>query len=214
MIAASQITIRDENDMQIAATAPANPTVNTLWLDISVTPNMLKRWNGTAWVECGVEPVGNEIIVGTQTAATGTWTGAAGFPELRDGQQITYWLPYAGSGNATLTLTLSDGTVTPAIPCYYSGATRLTTHYAAGNAIHFTYRVNAQIGASTIAKGWWADANYDSNNYDRVRFNNSIKAKSAITAGRLIVSDDAGFSCSPRTCRLTSPSPSYGRAAP
>ena len=29
-----------------------------------------------------------EVIVGTQTSATGAWTGVASFPELRDGQQM------------------------------------------------------------------------------------------------------------------------------
>ena len=38
----------------------------------------------------------NEVIVGTQTAATASWTGVASFPELKDGQQIIYWLPFAG----------------------------------------------------------------------------------------------------------------------
>ena len=103
-----------------------------------------------------------EVIVGTQTASTGAWTGVASFSELKDGQQIVYWLPYAGSGNATLNLTLANGTTTGAKNCYYSGATRLTTHYAAGNAIHLTYRVNANVNGTNYT-GWWADANYDSN---------------------------------------------------
>ena len=51
----------------------------------------------------------NEVIVGTQTAATASWTGVASFPELKDGQQIIYWLPYAGASNVTLNLTLSTG---------------------------------------------------------------------------------------------------------
>lgn len=133
-----------------------------------------------------------EVIVGTQTTATGAWTGVASFASLQDGQQIVYWLPYAGSGNATLNLTLSGGGTTGAKNVYYSGTTRLSTHYGAGNAIRLIYRVNANINGSSYT-GWWADANYDSNTYDRIRLNNSITAKSAVTAGYLIVGDATGF---------------------
>ena len=133
-----------------------------------------------------------EIIVGTQTAATGSWTGVASFASLADGQQIVYWLPYAGSGNATLNLTLSGGGTTGAKNVYYSGTTRVTTHYAAGNVIHLTYRVNANVNGTNYT-GWWADANYDSNTYDRIRLNNSITAKSAVTAAHLIVGDGSGY---------------------
>ena len=133
-----------------------------------------------------------EVIVGTQTAATGAWTGVASFASLQDGQQIVYWLPYAGSGNATLNLTLSSGGTTGAKNVYYSGTTRLSTHYGAGNAIRLIYRVNANINGSSYT-GWWADANYDSNTYDRIRLNNSITAKSAVTTGYLIVGDATGF---------------------
>ena len=192
MIARAQLTVRDENDMQIAATAPANPAVDTLWLDTSVTPNMLKRWNGTAWVECGSEPAEQDLIIGTQTTSTAAWTGVASFAQLRDGQQIAYWLPYGSASNVTLTLTLQDGSVTEAIPCYYGNTTRLGTQYAAGNVLHLTYRENAQIFASTIAKGWWADANYNTDTYDRVRVGGSFKAKTAISANRLVVGDAEG----------------------
>ena len=133
-----------------------------------------------------------EVIVGTQTAATGAWTGVASFASLQDGQQIVYWLPYAGSGSATLNLTLSGGGTTGAKNVYYSGTTRLSTHYGAGNAIRLIYRVNANINGSSYT-GWWADANYDSNTYDRIRLNNSITAKSAVTTGYLIVGDASGF---------------------
>jgi len=132
------------------------------------------------------------FIKGTQTAATGSWTGTAPFTALEDGQQITYWLPYAGSGNATLNLTLSNGTTTGAVACYYSGTTRLTTHYAAGNVIHLTYRKNVTIGSSTYT-GWWADANYDTNYYDRLRYQKAIKASAAITAGNIIVGNASGY---------------------
>ena len=134
-----------------------------------------------------------EVIVGTQTAATGAWTGVASFSTLQDGQQIVYWLPYAGSGNASLNLTLADGSTTGAKPCYYSGASRITTHYAAGNAIHLTYRVNANVNGTNYT-GWWADANWNTDTTDRMRMYNSILAASAITVGYLIVGTSSGYS--------------------
>lgn len=133
-----------------------------------------------------------EVVVGTQTATTGAWTGVASFSSLQDGQQIVYWLPYAGSGSASLNLTLSDGTTTGAIPCYYSGNTRITTHYPAGNAIHLIYRVDANVSGATYT-GWWADANWNSDTTDRVKMYNSIIAASAITAGYLIVGASSGY---------------------
>ena len=151
----------------------------------------------------------SEFIVGTQSAATGAWTGTcSALNELVDGTQITYWLPFAyattgasaytptGGTSATganLALTLANGTTTAAIPCFYGGVIRLTNHYAAGNAIHLTYRENVTIGSVTVAKGWWADANYDTNYYDRTRYNSNIKAAAAITASHIIAGTSAGY---------------------
>ena len=90
-----------------------------------------------------------EVIVGTQTASTAAWTGVATFNELRDGQSILYWLPFAGtSSNATLNLTLADGTETGAVNVYINGTTRCTTHVAVGNITQMTYRVNTPINGS------------------------------------------------------------------
>ena len=136
------------------------------------------------------------FITGTQTAATGSWTGAAPFSELKDGQQINYWLPYNGSGNATLNLTLSTGSTTGAVNCYYSGTSRITTQYPGGNLIRLIYRKDVPInGSSTKYTGWWADANYDSGNtYDRTRYSKSIKAGStSITAYNIIVGKDGTY---------------------
>ena len=49
-----------------------------------------------------VSASGPEFIVGTQTVATANWTGVASFSELKDGQQITYWLPTTGGTNVRL----------------------------------------------------------------------------------------------------------------
>lgn len=107
----------------------------------------------------------SEFIIGTQTAATGSWTGVSVDSALYDGKQISYWLPFNGSGNATLNLTLAGGTTTGAVNCYYGGTSRLTTHYGAGNVIRLVYRKDVNIGGTNYT-GWWADANYvDGNTY-------------------------------------------------
>lgn len=55
MLAIAQITIRDEKDMIVSSSAPTSPSTDTIWLDTSVTPHKLKRWNGSQWVECGAD---------------------------------------------------------------------------------------------------------------------------------------------------------------
>ena len=135
---------------------------------------------------------GTEMIVGTQTATTAAWKGNASFTELKDGQQIAYWLPYTSGSNVTLELTLSDGSSTGAIPCYYSQSSRLSTQYPSGNIIRMTYRKNAKYLSYTIAEGWWVDANYNTDTYDRIRAG-GVKAKEALTAFRLVVGDADGY---------------------
>ena len=134
-----------------------------------------------------------ECIVGTQTASTNAWTGRASFASLQDGQVIMYWLPYAGTSTAaTLNLTLSGGGTTGAKEVYINATTRCTTHIAAGNMVQMVYRVGVTIGTGTYT-GWWISRALNDNTYDRIRFNNAIKAKTAITASRLIVADSGGY---------------------
>lgn len=134
-----------------------------------------------------------ECIVGTQTTSTNAWTGRASFPSLQDGQVIMYWLPYAGTSTAaTLNLTLSGGGTTGAKAVYINATTRCTTHIAAGNMVQMVYRAGVTIGTATYT-GWWISRALNDNTYDRIRFNNAIKAKTAISASRLIVGDAGGF---------------------
>ena len=134
-----------------------------------------------------------ECIVGTQTASTNAWTGRASFASLVDGQTILYWLPFAGTSTAaTLNLTLSGGGTTGAKAVYISSTTHCTTHIAAGNMVQMVYRSNVTIGTATYT-GWWISRTLNDNTYDRIRFNNAVKAKTAISASRLIVGDSGGF---------------------
>lgn len=108
-------------------------------------------------------------VIGTQTDATAQFSGAIDIDSLYDGLTIAYYLPYAGvSGtNATLNLTLSDGTTTGAIDVYETGTTRLTTQYAAGSTIILTYwsagAINVSGTATTSARWTHADYNTDAN---------------------------------------------------
>ena len=48
----AQFTITSETSITASDTAPENPQLNQLWLDTSdASVNVLKRWNGTDWVE-------------------------------------------------------------------------------------------------------------------------------------------------------------------
>ena len=47
--------IRDRENWHIADQPPEAPAADTLWLDTSVTPHLLKRWDGAEWVSCGAE---------------------------------------------------------------------------------------------------------------------------------------------------------------
>jgi len=140
-------------------------------------------------------------VRGTQTATTGSWTGSIPIPALYDGLTIIYYLPYAGSGNATLNLTLSNGTTTGARPCYFTYGARLTTHYAKGTNIVMIYHPAGSIsvdGTATTEDRWLAIGDYYQANTDQnamyVRYYNNVKAKTALTAEKIIVGDADGYS--------------------
>ena len=145
----------------------------------------------------------SELIRGTQTAGTYSWTGTSTtISQLTDGMEIRYWLPFSVAGGTVsgsysyydgsktttgtntgvgLTLTLKDGTMTEEIPVYYGSMTRLTSHYGYGNIIRMIYRENVRVNNGnstyyTVAKGFWCDANYDTNS-------NYVQYSTAVTSG-------------------------------
>ena len=91
-------------------------------------------------VEAAPTIQGTELIKGTQTETTNLWTGVSTATTLYDGKIIDYYLPYNGNGaSVTLTLTLSDGTVTMAIPVKMRGTREITTHFTEKSIIHMVY---------------------------------------------------------------------------
>jgi hypothetical protein len=123
-----------------------------------------------------------EYIIGTQTSSTGAWTGITRDSEIKVGKSIAYKLPYAGSGNATLRLTLSDGTLSEAIPIYINDS-RVTTQFEANSVINLTYD-----GTNWRATGYWTE-----DTYNRTRYESDITAASAINSGRIICGTNSGY---------------------
>ena len=136
-------------------------------------------------------------VIGTQTAATGAWTGSIEVDALYDGLTIFYYLPYNGSGNATLNLTLSDGTTTGAVNCYYAGNNRLSTHFGAGNFVPLVYTSAGSVkisGTATTDNRWTHTSQYNSTyNLGQNMFYNTIVAKSAIASESIVVGDASGY---------------------
>ena len=136
--------------------------------------------SGNDNVNYGATIEGLPLFIGTQTTNTGAWKGDIDDTalntqifddgDLYTGLTIKYFLPYAGSGNATLQLFRDGAAVTSAIPCYYNEG-RLTTHYGRGSVITFTYFKAGDIkinGTPTADNRWIADANYaDGNDVNR-----------------------------------------------
>lgn len=205
----------DVSDIIIQNTAPASPTTDTLWLDTSNGKSVLKRWTGSTW-ETVEDPQAiaqaqaamelmmenernarNELIVGTQTSTTSEWRGTSSFiPALKEGQEITYYLPQNSSSSApvTLTLALTNGSdVTKNV--YLFDGTRLNTEYTAGSSIHLVYHENLTIqndnGTTTTITGWRVEPNPEA----LLMFDQPIQAKTGNTihTKRLIVADDEGY---------------------
>lgn len=137
---------------------------------------------------------GVEYIVGTQTAATGAWTGETRDSVLYEGKHIAYKLPVAGSGNASLNLTLADGSTTGAKAIYHvystssnSGAVgRVSTHWPAESIIPMVYDGTR-----------WMVENYNTNSESYIaryeQYYNVILFKSAVRAASIVGMADTGY---------------------
>lgn len=113
-----------------------------------------------------------EYIIGTQTEATGSWTGVTQDSELYVGKTIAYKLPYDGSGNASLQLKDSNNNNIGDNIAVYSMTTRVTTQYPAGSIIHMTYD-----GTCWRTTGWY---NTNTNTIGYQLRTNSTAMKTAI----------------------------------
>lgn len=137
-------------------------------------------------------------VIGTQTASTGAWTGnLTSVDSLYDGLTIAYYLPYTGSGNATLNLTLKNGT-SGAVNCYTNGNTRLAAQYEKGSVIYLTYFSAGSIkvnGVDTTDNRWITHADVagsggSGESGDAVSYDISYTTIGSASAGTSISADD------------------------
>jgi hypothetical protein len=103
-LATGTFSLVDMNDAIVSGTAPTNPTVGTLWLDTSVTPNMMKKWGGSSWIDIGeLDPNYSDTIEDiTKSIDDITSDSVIDYTErkiLKDG--ITQIIGYVIADNAT-----------------------------------------------------------------------------------------------------------------
>lgn len=137
---------------------------------------------------------GIEYIRGTWTAASGTWTGVTKDSELYDGKQIILYMPFAGSGNATLNLTLAGGGTTGAKDVYFENTTRFTTHKGQNSHLHLIYHKAMTLSNGNTYEGWWYMMNRDINDYYGVyNINGTYKTKTALYRYQVLLTIDEEY---------------------
>lgn len=55
IVARTNTIVLDLNDPMVSSTSPTNPKEGQLWLDMSVSPSVLKMWDGKQWVNSGYQ---------------------------------------------------------------------------------------------------------------------------------------------------------------
>ena len=166
------------------ANASSNKTIDVVdttytgGTNIDITSNVVKT-----------KTLGIEYIVGTQSSSTNAWTGTStdtgcSNSTVYTGKVIVYHLPYAGTNsNATLNLTLPDGTTTGAKNIRRFASSGVTTNYGADYDIFMIYD----------GTQWKVSAYQDSDSYYLLRFYNTVLAAAAITSGRICVGGASGY---------------------
>lgn len=183
----SSATIRGELTKENVTTALGYtpPTTNTTY---SAGDGLIQ--NGTKFSDHR----GIEYIRGTWTADSGTWTGASTDTELYDGKQIILYMPFNGSGKATLNLTLAGGGTTGAKDVYFESDTRFTTHKGQNSQLHLIYHSALTLSDGNTYQGWWYVANRDTTDVCKLgRAYNSIKAKAAIYRYQILLTYDGEY---------------------
>lgn len=116
-------------------------------------------------VEKVVEYVGSKIefVEDSRSGGGASLVGSCRtMSSLRAGARVLYHSVWGQGSNATLTLTLADGSQTPTIPIYRHSDVRMSDDYPAGSLISLVYVSPYVAAGTTVAQAAWVvDADSD-----------------------------------------------------
>ena len=169
-----QVGSTTAKSIKIYGSTAAGTTPTTSWQAGAIVGF---TYDGTNWVmnnsADSTNKTGIYFVIGTQSTATTSWTGSLSqVNALYDGLTICYYLPQNNTGEATLTLALSDST-TYAEPIYYNATTRCNVQYAAGSILFLTWLSNTTTGYTAVgnAEGSWTCVDNVTNNKVNLKYN-------------------------------------------
>ena len=154
------------------STAPTSPTTGQLWVDTSTTPNVVKRWTGSAWVAAGVANL-DQLPNGTSYKRTASAALDANGLILLD--QVTIGSTYDLIANADISAhhILLSSTIQSVNAMYASSAERASwtgkpnnmDDIPAGSTYSKVLGTDIQSGHikvynGTIFSGTWYDTSY------------------------------------------------------
>lgn len=133
---------------------------------------------------------GPEFIEDTRASAVAAFTGVSKDTSVYDGKMILFRMHYAGKANATLNLTLADGTTTGAKNIYFSGSVRLGTQYTANNVIALAYSASVwKVINPYINTTYSRNVSNVAFNGNTVKGNIPVYQKAATGSGAQVIED-------------------------
>ena len=106
------------------ATAPTTLYTNMLWLDTSVSPNLLKRYTGSAWVVAGAEEVKSSgIYIGPNQVSITTENFLLQLLDPSDNENVL--MEMSANGNVGFKELYADEVISDSVAPAYAGSTWL-----------------------------------------------------------------------------------------
>jgi hypothetical protein len=127
---------------------PNSPQIGTLWIDTSYDPDRVFYWNGSEWVDVGIEGPENVLTIGTVESAAFGEPAEATITGTSPAQTLNLVLPVGDVGPAS---TLTVGTVESAV--FGEPAEVVISGEAPNQVIDFVFPVGDQGPANTITLG-------------------------------------------------------------